>query len=332
MLQILLTILKIIGIILLVILGLLLLVLLSVLLVPIRYQGAGAFHETPEGRIKVSWLLHILAVQARYKERLELAVRVFGIRVFHKTLGNDEAAEEAEELFSDAADAADGTITELTADAAEDLQMSVQEVSKTDPDGKAIAAGQLESGAEPESAGRNSESASDEPTFLQKIFRPVKEKIKALCRKIKERILAVIGGIKEKFRMIRGKLRDGKALYDKAMEFLTDEANKKTLNLLRRQIFKILRHLCPRRLKGDITFGLEDPYTMGQVASAAAFLYPILKERVKFTPVFGEKVMDGELALKGRIRIGTLLCLAGRMLLDKNFRMILKKILSRGGK
>ena len=77
-------ILKIIGIILLVILGLALFLLLTVLLVPVRYRGAGSWHEKPEGQIKVTWLLHILSVQASYLETLELSVRIFGIRILKK--------------------------------------------------------------------------------------------------------------------------------------------------------------------------------------------------------------------------------------------------------
>lgn len=78
--------------------------------------------------------------------------------------------------------------------------------------------------------------------------------------------------------------------------------------------------------------GLEDPYTMGQIVSVAALLYPVIQDRIRFTPVFGEKVLDGELSLRGRIRAGTLLWLVIRLLLDGNFRKLLRKILNRGGK
>ena len=62
--HVILTILKILGILLLVILGLLLVIVLSVLFVPVRYQLEGektspGWSEA-NGKIRVSWLLHLI--------------------------------------------------------------------------------------------------------------------------------------------------------------------------------------------------------------------------------------------------------------------------------
>lgn len=315
MLHILLMILKIIGIILLVILGLVLLILLIILLVPIRYRGAGSWHEKPAGHVKVTWLLHILSVQALYREELELSVRVFGIRVLKRQPGGTE--EETEEPPFDVPEDA------LADSGDDDLQLSAQEIPSES--GEFIlreeSSGQKGRDAKKRSAEQNPPASVKKETKLKKIL-----------DKGREKLLSFWNGIREKLRFVKEKLQDGAALYEKVSGFLSEEANQKTIRLIKRQIVRILRHLCPRGLKGNITFGLEDPYTMGQVVSGAALLYPLFNDRIVFTPVFGEKIIDGELEIKGRIRIGTLLFLAGRMLLDKNFRMILKKILNRGGK
>ena len=42
-------------------------------------------------------------------------------------------------------------------------------------------------------------------------------------------------------------------------------------------------------------------------------------------PVFDEQVLDGELSLKGRIRIATLLFIGFQVWRDKNFRTLLKR-------
>lgn len=69
MLGILLTILKIIGIILLVLIGLILLAAAVILLVPIRYHGEGAREEKIlSGNVKLTWLLHMISASASLSE------------------------------------------------------------------------------------------------------------------------------------------------------------------------------------------------------------------------------------------------------------------------
>lgn len=82
-----LTILKIIGIILLVILGLLLTGVLTVLLVPLRYEIWLAYRESLKAKVSVSWLLRLLEVKAVYDEGLDVDARVLW---FHPLRGGGE--------------------------------------------------------------------------------------------------------------------------------------------------------------------------------------------------------------------------------------------------
>jgi len=52
--------------------------------------------------------------------------------------------------------------------------------------------------------------------------------------------------------------------------------------------------------------------------------YGLYADKLELIPVFEESVLEGQLQVKGRIRIGTVLMIAGRMLLDKNFRKLLR--------
>lgn len=79
LIHIILGILKIIGILLLVILCLLLLLLLSLVFVPVRYYGS-AFREEGkyEGKVKISWLFHLIFVTGRYgseTDGIQLSIR-----------------------------------------------------------------------------------------------------------------------------------------------------------------------------------------------------------------------------------------------------------------
>lgn len=90
MLGILLTILKIIGIILLVLIGLILTVVAVILLVPIRYRGEGARKEKVlSGSVKITWLLHMLSIDVSYSAGssggMLFSVRLFGKTIYPKT-------------------------------------------------------------------------------------------------------------------------------------------------------------------------------------------------------------------------------------------------------
>ena len=87
MLGILLTILKIIGIILLVLIGLILLAAAVILLVPIRYQGEGAREEKIlSGSVKLTWLLHMISASASLSEDgTKIRVCLFGKTIYPKT-------------------------------------------------------------------------------------------------------------------------------------------------------------------------------------------------------------------------------------------------------
>ena len=79
-----LTILKILGIILLVLLGLLLVIVFSVLFVPVRYRLEGE-KSSPgwseaNGKVKVSWLLHLIHLRIQYQEKeLDWECYLFGV-------------------------------------------------------------------------------------------------------------------------------------------------------------------------------------------------------------------------------------------------------------
>ena len=82
--HVILTILKILGIILLVLLGLLLVIVFSVLFVPVRYRMEGE-KSSPgwseaNGKVKVSWLLHLIHLRIQYQEKeLDWECYLFGV-------------------------------------------------------------------------------------------------------------------------------------------------------------------------------------------------------------------------------------------------------------
>lgn len=82
MLQVLLTILKIIGIILLCILGSILVLLFIILFVPVRYKAFGSYKDRiPNVKVRISYLLYLFCFVIFYKEKLDYYVRLIGIKI-----------------------------------------------------------------------------------------------------------------------------------------------------------------------------------------------------------------------------------------------------------
>ena len=78
--EIVLLILKIIGIILLVLLGILLTLLLLVLFFPISYRVSASYNEAVKARAKVYWLFHLISVTFDYGDGVKKCIlRLFGI-------------------------------------------------------------------------------------------------------------------------------------------------------------------------------------------------------------------------------------------------------------
>lgn len=67
------------------------------------------------------------------------------------------------------------------------------------------------------------------------------------------------------------------------------------------EILKFAKMLRPRRLRGYVKFGFEDPYHTGQVLAFLAILYPFYGYRVTITPDFEQKILEGDLEAKGHV-------------------------------
>lgn len=313
MLHILLFILKIVGFLLLAVLGLLILILLSVLLVPLRYRLQGSYYGKPEGIFRLTWFLHLLSVRVSYYGELKILVRILGFPVFRENGKEaEEAVEEelipaAEEFIDDMADHEHDT-----GGFREEPLLSAQELG-----------------------GEGQEEEAGDPFLQSEEEIPVSPRQDGGKGNFFYRIAA---GIQNFFRRVTLLIRNLIAAFKKAEDwketvtsFLNDEENRKTYRLIKKQLKKVLRHILPVKLKGNITFGFDEPYITGQALTWAALLYPLYRDHLVIEPVFDRQVLEGNVSLKGRIRTGTLLLAGIRVLLNKNFRKQLKRFLNRGG-
>ena len=146
------------------------------------------------------------------------------------------------------------------------------------------------------------------------------------CKKIVGSILGFPGKLKKKLTNIRLTFR---GFCDKIKRWQTlwnEESTQAALHFLTEKGRKLIRHVLPRKIRGSITFGCEDPALTGQILGAVAIAYPLYGKGVAVYPRFEEKILEGQLQMKGRIVAACLLWQAWKIYRNPDVRKTLKKI------
>ena len=317
MLQVLLMILKILGILILVILGIILAVLLLVLFVPVRYRVDAAFDGKPGGGVLVSWLMHLVTVRVSYDGNATALVKVLWFRIFDKTVW---PAEEESTNTADRADVQVGSVPEDEMDTIAPIE-PVSVPKTVDSANTSVTSEAADCSRKPESATQR--------TAVSKTQMPEVKESEVKESEDKESFILKINNA---YQQICGKVNAGQEKVEQVRTFLNDQENRKTIGLLWRQVKKLLRHVLPRKISGRVRFGFDDPATTGQILTYISPFYGLYAKTLKLEPIFEEKVLDGELHVKGHIRAATLLWIVIRVVLNKNFRVLLKKAMALGKK
>lgn len=110
-------------------------------------------------------------------------------------------------------------------------------------------------------------------------------------------------------------------------EAVEDEENQKALRLLISRVKYLLHHLRFRKFEGRLKFGFDDPAMMGRILGVLSLFYPLYGESFTLTPVFDHTVFEGEIALKGYVRLIHILIAAIQLMMNKKIRgLVLDRI------
>lgn len=171
------------------------------------------------------------------------------------------------------------------------------------------------------------ESEKKQQSQKEKSARPdVKSKFEA----IKQKLLAV----KEKFIDSKAGIQKIKNKIDYWKNLLTSDPVKEAMGFLWKKTKGLLHHILPRRMTGRIHFGFEDPSKTGKTLAYFSMLYPFTKENLVIEPEFEteELILEGDIAFRGRIRLGYLVYVALSVVLNKNIRRQYKRLRQGGNK
>lgn len=312
MLHILLLVLKIIGIIIAVILGILVLLILIILLVPVRYQGETAADGTWKGisaKIKVHWFFHLIAFSAEYKDeaffwRLRIAWKKMGT---DSEDGQESAVEEKTEVRQEPA-------VEVQAEYKEKEEVSADEAGTED---------RLEKEEKTDTkTEENVERLLQKPEKNEEESQipPADEETPFLFEKIAGRLRAFFQKIKYTFQRLCGKIKTLSEKKEKVKEFLTDEVHRRAFQKTKTEFSRLMRRIRPKKLKGTVHYGFEDPYHTGQVLAALGVAYPWLGEAVSVYPDFEKRILQGDLYVKGTVRALYVVLLIWKLVWCKDVR------------
>lgn len=334
-----LTILKILGIILLV----LLVIVFSVLFVPVRYRLEGE-KSSPgwseaNGKVKVSWVLHLIHLRIQYQEKeLDWECYLFGVplkkagaavREWKKKRRKKKVQEQKERRKKAVQQKNEPEKRTAAKKKGQEKPLQIEEKTRT--------ATKEQKSTEKQTNPEKSKTAAPEAkkTEIETTERKQQEKEKVSdklsrfwnrCKKIVGSILEFPGKLKKKLTNIRLTFR---GFYDKIKQWRTlwnEESTLAALHFLTEKGRKLIRHVLPRKIRGSITFGCEDPALTGQILGAVAIAYPLYGKGVAVYPRFEEKILEGQLQMKGRIVVACLLWQAWKIYRNPDVRKTLKKI------
>lgn len=347
-LQVLLLILKILGILFASVLALILIATALLLFVPLRYRIQGHRTEDYAVEARVSWLLHIIRVKVKYASESKLFYEVR--LLWFLLLSNDEAWKAAHEEKKKKK--AEKKAQKEAKKKQKQKEKRAKAKAKKKEKRRKAAGNQSESaggtdksvkrlqGASQKSnaTGTKAQDCEADPVREQNQTNSENEKMfgeasqqdgeekKNWFFRICDKIKAVIEKIKKAFQSV---LNTVKALWHKAdtvITFLKDETNKAAFRASWSTLVQLLKHMGPTQIRGYLAFGMDDPATTGYILAMLGIFYGKFGKSFSIRPNFEEKQFETELRAKGRIRMSRLLHLAWKLWKNKDFKSLLDNI------
>lgn len=306
MISVLLTVLKVLGILILSLLGIVILVLLLVLFVPVRYRMY-AERKLESGlpvlaKIKATWLLHLLNVHFSYPEEAYVKVRIGCFTVFRSDRTKEKPHKEEAVSENRASEKTGKTDCETK----EETELQTEKGEQIKKEGK-----KEEPKEEKRKTGEKAKNEEEENPTRENFFR----KFLALLRNLRYTITQICDKIKKIVKNVK--------YY---MDVISSAEFQKAFQLCRTETGALLQHICPKKIKGDLLIGTGDPASTGQVLAICGILYPFLGNQIAVTPDFEQQIVEGKLLIKGRITLFRMIRCAWIIYFNKDMRRVIKML------
>lgn len=322
MLELLLLILKIIGIVIASVLGLVLFLIVLVLFVPIRYRIKGNNQGEVNVLVKVSWLFRCLYIRAEYaNEKFVYAVRIFG----YTLMGTNKKKKAKKKTKKKKPKS---TNHKKRPDV--EPELSIQEIrtqpskgSKEQTNAKLSIESKDKVTREETNVEATIEELSSKKINKQRVslYAKIKNfliKIKQFIRSIPQRIRAILVKLKEIKEMIGEYVRKAKLIY----HYVTSQKNRPGFKVVWNAVVDLVKHILPRKLHAEMEIGTGDPCTTGYALGIIGMFYGRFADNIVIRPNFEEQVYVGKVEAIGRIRLFSILWIGLKVIMNKEFKII----------
>lgn len=328
MVSILLTVLKIIGIIILVILGLILFLLLLILFVPVRYYGNGSYQEDFfAAKLRASWLLHLISVRGELQKEqaLHIYMKIFGITVYDNLKADDTKTRH---------------------------KKSKSTKNKTESTGEIQAA----SAEEPYSEGVTDEEVPSEHNVLEEngieYSTPIEKKQNEhlaehtridtvegndgsnrkkirIVQKIKIILIKFVNffkNIKFTFNKVCDTMVRIKNNIEYYLKVLQLDSTKRAFAACQKQLKYVLKKILPRKYRINLHLGFDDPAVMGEILAVWGMFYPFHLGNIDIQPEFEQAVVKGDFSFQGHVSVNAFVQVACILFFDKDIRRLIRHL------
>lgn len=314
-LLVLITIAKVIGI----LLAVLVIVALAILFAAVRYCGKISFDDK-KAQISIRWLGVVLRVPILITEKdLQWKVRVFGVPILrsdgaHKKRRSKKSsapkaqkrkAEKAAETVQKTQESSKQEKKALSVNlekspTAPEQEKQIAPKQAADKTEEQIASKQTTDQREERSAFRQADEREKKPRGIRQLFLWLQNVIK-IVRKIKKKVHSV----------------------QDLVDILRSDAGKAFICIVKENVIHLWKQIHPRRMRGKVIFGTGDPCSTGELLGVLALFYAWYGNGVQIIPDFEQKRIEGNVSFRGRIRMITLICIAWRIIKNKDGRKLL---------
>lgn len=301
------TILKVIGIILLVVLALILTALLCVLFVPVKYRAVGSFDNTDiRAKAHVSLLLHLFALHIEYAQENDGYIRLAFVK--KKLFDNYEALDD-DDMDEAAKTETEDKVSENTEDEPKTPADEPEHITDEQTENESIAQtpNEQRTVTDENQHIKQQTKLTHQKTYKKRSEKPPKKSHKKQFKDKSDRIKNCIYKLKREY---------------------SDERNKAAFSHLKKELFIILKRICPRRLKLTMVYSTGSPDTTG-ISLGILACFPVgYTNRWRITPDFeSEKpYAKGSFDIKGHVIVISILAATLRILFDKNCRRLYNRI------
>lgn len=160
--------------------------------------------------------------------------------------------------------------------------------------------------------------------------------LKSKVSSILEKIQTIIKKIQDTFQKIRAfslqidtmkkKLDKIKDKAEQMIDFVNSSKSQQGFDVILdalRQFWGVIR---PQKAKGWIHYGFDTPDTTGMLYGVSMVIFSGDFGQVQIEPDFEQAVIEGEIMLKGRLRLGTLLWMAWKVWKNPKFKYVFSEV------